>query len=148
MFRKIKKKKGSTLIETAFLLPFIYLLMGIIIVGGQFVINKEVLNSALYSAGRKAMLSADKNTATQVMKDNIAYMMKSGIGIEDNSKNASTVDVTLDDGGNWQYGNNCNITVKIHMKTVFPVPDSNSPTFVGTEKTMTSHLYMKIEAKE
>lgn len=146
MLKKIKSTKGVVTLETALMIGFIFMLIGGIFVGGQLIINKNTLNSAMYNAARKASVCKSLNEATITAKNSAAMTMASGLGIENSSKNPKTIQVQLvPDNNSWKKGNRVLVKVTIDMRTIFPIPDDSNPIFADTKYTMTSSMYMMIE---
>lgn len=138
--KKVRNKKGVTVLETALMIGFIYVLLGLIFSGGQLINNKMALNSAAYRAARMAVVKPNVNEAKVVAEQYVKDILKSsGLSIEN-------VSVTVaPKNGVWKKGNTATISVTGYTKTLFPIPDMQNPIYAGTKTKMQSNVVMMIE---
>lgn len=138
--RKIFKKSGVTMVETAAMLFFIFMLLGLIITGGQMVSNKSTLNFATQSAIRMAAVQPKatnaKNVATVKAKEILA----------NNGLSTTNTTVTLNPPAQWVRGNNFSLTVSTTYKTLFPLIGVETAGQKNTY-TMTATVSAMIEAR-
>lgn len=123
---KSKSKSGVTMVETAAMLFFIFMLLGLIITGGQMVSNKSTLNYATQSAIRVASVQPTLTKARQEA-DKVAKEILSKNGLS--TSNTKTVLTAA----SWARGNNFTLQVDTTYKTLFPL--------VGMAKAGEGNIY-------
>lgn len=139
---KIKNKKGVTVLETALMIGFIYVLLGLIFSGGQLVNNKMALNAATYRTARMVAVSPSVSEAKRMATEEAEYILKkNGMAFEN-----IRVEVTPKDGI-WKKGNTVTVKVMADTSTLFPIPDMENPVYAGTKVKMISNVVMMIESE-
>lgn len=138
--RKIIKKSGVTMVETAAMLFFIFMLLGLIITGGQMVSNKSTLNFATQSAIRMAAVQPKATGAKTVATEKAKEIL------ENNGLSTSATKVTLTPPAQWVRGNNFSLTVETTYKTLFPLVGMKSTGEKNTY-TMSATVTAMVEAR-
>ena len=139
MLKKIKELKAVTMVETAALLLPIIIFFGFLIVGGQMVNNKLMLNYAVQQATRAASLQNDSSSAYSQANEVATELLRNTSGKYGGSTNTSNIKsmkVDLTPDGSWERGNDFTVTITITYESVFAVPNGDGSSITGT-KTMT-----------
>lgn len=138
--KKITSKNGVTMVETAAMLFFIFVLLGLIITGGQMVSNKSSLNYATQAAVRAAAVQPTKSKAENKAKEVAVKILK------ENGLSITNTTTTLSAPSGWDRGDNFSITVSTSYKTLFPLIGAQS---AGSRNSymMTSRVVAMVEAR-
>lgn len=121
--RKIKDKKGQSLVETAIVLPILALLLTVIFSVGQLVNAQIVCNTAAYEGARKAVVIADPSQALATAQEiAVNHVKHNGIGLY-NIK----VTPKISDNGVWTKGNNLTYTVSANVDLLLGLLRHNKP---------------------
>lgn len=140
--RKHKSKNGVTMVETAGMLIFIFILLGLIITGGQMVSNKNALNYATQAAIRVAAVQPTEKEARSIAEKTAAKILESN-GL---ATNKPTVILTKE--SSWSRGNNFTLQVITDYKTLFPLLGMEKSSNEGKNVyKMSTKVVAMIEAK-
>ena len=136
--KKIKSKKGQSMVEMALTLPLIIMCIGIIITSGQLFLGKITAQMAAYEGARTAIVIDDRNNAAFESQQRATDIMANAVGVEQ-----ETVNYIFQPHSSWTQGNYLEYSVEADVITLFPIPDSNFNLHSTT--TVTGKINMMIE---
>lgn len=139
MLLKIQSKQGVTMVETAGMLFFIFMFLGLIFTGGQMVSNKNTLNYATQVAAREASVKGSETEALNIAKKRASEILNS------NGISTKNLKVSLNSSG-WKRGNNFTIHVSTDYRTLFPIPGQGN-SLTDKDYTMSSQVTMMVETR-
>jgi Flp pilus assembly protein TadG len=135
VLKRLKDKKGQSLVEMALILPVLILCLGLIITAGQLLYAKMTLQMAAFEGARGAVVQTNKNTAKTTADKKAKAVTANGIGLQN-------VNYSLTAPSSWKRGNEVTYTVTAQVKTLFPliaIDGTNlvkNPTIKGTAVMM------------
>lgn len=134
LVKKIKYKKGVTLLETALVFPIVLIFIGIMMTGSQLVTNKMILNYAISVGARQTegsttaaqAASRAKNTAKDILQKNGINLDNIKIDCKEVNSGKQTSDMM--------------ITASTSFANIFPMYNGNS-FYNGNSKVQTTLVF-------
>lgn len=125
------------MVEMAFILPLVVFLVGMLITSAQLFYGKMTAQMAAYTGARAAIVMETKSQAKRIANEEASEILENGIGLvraQDNF-NFSV--------GAWEQGSELTYTVTTHVKTLFPV--INTEFKANTVTPVTGKIVMAVE---
>lgn len=120
IIQKLKSKKAQQMVEMALILPVIIMAIGIMITAAQLGFAKNTCQQAAYEGARKAVVMDNVPAARAAANDTAKAILNNGFGID-----MATFTPTFSPQGGWTHGTHLHYSVKVNVKTLFPVLNTN-----------------------